>query len=226
MPDQTEKGHLAGVRLAIADPPYPAFRGSGGRKQRASRWYGDNQRASSDQPADFHADARLWDEDVTHRDLMERLMVEYDGWAIATSPDGLRAYGTLPDAARVIVWVKPNGQPGAHRLRSCWEPVIVYPAPSRRSNRGGRGQIADTLTCPAPRIGFIGAKPPQWTRWVLDALCFDATTDTLDDLFPGSGLVTASVRSSPAAPTTDGSEDIGDELMRRGLSTWGQDGAS
>ena len=42
------------MRLAIADPPYPAFRGAGGRKQRASRWYGDNQRATSDRPSDYH----------------------------------------------------------------------------------------------------------------------------------------------------------------------------
>lgn len=177
------------MRLAIADPPYPAFRGSGGRKQRASRWYGDNQRATSDRPSDIHPDAREWDDDATHRKLIEQLLDEFEGFAIATSVDGLRAYGDLPDAVRVMAWVKPNGQPGAHRLRSCWEPVIVYPAPGRRSNRGGRGQIADVLTCPAPRIGFIGAKPPEWTRWVLDALCYDPAFDELVDLFPGSGAV-------------------------------------
>lgn len=184
------------MRLAIADPPYPAFRGAGGRKQRASRWYGDNQRATSDRPSDYHADARLWDDDATHRALLDRLLADYDGFAIATSVDGLRAYGDLPDAARIMAWVKPNAQPGAHRLRSLWEPVIVYPAPGRRSNRG-RGQIPDVLTCPAPRVGFIGAKPPEWTRWVLDALCYDPADDVLDDLFPGSGLVTEALGDVP-----------------------------
>lgn len=179
------------MRLAIADPPYPAFKGSGGVKNRASRWYGTGQRSTTDRASDWHPDAHLWDQDETHRALLERLLSEYDGWAIATSPDGLRAYGSLPSAARLMAWVKPNGQPGAHRLRSCWEPVIVFPPEGRRSNRGGRGQVPDVLTCPAPRVGFNGAKPVEWTRWVLDALCFDPTTDVLEDLFPGSGLVAA-----------------------------------
>lgn len=176
------------MRLVIADPPYPAFRGSGGSKQRASRWYGDNPRASSDRPADVHPDARLWDDDATHRALLKRLMDEADGWAIATSPDGMRAYGDLPSAVRIMSWIKPNAQPGAHRLRSCWEPVLLMPPPGRRSNRGGRGQIDDYLVCNAPRIGFIGAKPPEWTRWVLDALCYEPA-DELVDLFNGSGAV-------------------------------------
>lgn len=177
------------MKLAIADPPYPAFRGTGGRKQRASRWYGDNQRATSDRPADVHPDAHAWDDDLTHRALLARLMSEYDGWAIATSPDGIRAYGELPDAVRIMAWVKPNGQPGSHRLRSCWEPVLLYAPEGRRSNRGGVGQIADVLTAMAPRTGFVGAKPPEWTRWVLDALGYDEAIDTVDDLFPGSGSV-------------------------------------
>lgn len=181
------------MRLAIADPPYPMMRAAGGNKQRASRWYGDNQRAASDRPSDIHPDARLWDADVAHRDLLARLMDQYDGWAIATSPDGIAAYGPLPPAVRVMAWVKPNGQPGAHRLRSCWEPVLLYPPEGRRSNRGGVGQIPDTLTCPAPRTNFIGAKPPEWTRWVLAALSHDETTDTVDDLFSGSGAVTSAI---------------------------------
>lgn len=181
------------MKLAIADPPYPQMRGAGGVKQRASRWYGDNPRAASDRPADVHAGAREWDRDETHRALLERLVAEYDGWAIATSPDGIAAYGQLPPEVRVMAWVKPNAQPGAHRLRSCWEPVLVSVPEGRRSNRGGRGQIADTLICPAPRLGFIGAKPPEWTRWVLDAMSHDPATDVVTDLFLGSGSVTAAL---------------------------------
>lgn len=40
-------------------------------------------------------------------------------------------------------------------------------------------------------IGFPGAKPAAWTRWVLDALGYDPETDELVDLFPGSGSITA-----------------------------------
>ena len=181
------------MRLAIADPPYPVMRATGGVKQRASRWYGDNPRAASDKPADTHPDAHKWDVDSTHRALIERLMDEYDGWAIATSPDGIRAYGHLDPAVRIMAWVKPNAQPGSHRLRSCWEPVLLFPPASRWSNRGGVGQVADTLVCNAPRVGFVGAKPPEWTRWVLDALTYDPTVDRVDDLFSGSGSVSAAI---------------------------------
>lgn len=176
------------MRLVIADPPYPPFVGAGGRKNRSSRWYGDGQRSATDRPSDNHPDAALWDDPIAHRALLEMLLDTSDAFAIATSPDGLAAYGELPVAARIMAWVKPNGQPGAHRLRSTWEPVILYPAKGRRSNRGGRGAISDTLTCPAPRVGFIGAKPPEWTQWVLEAMSYEAGDDVVD-MFRGSGSV-------------------------------------
>ena len=40
---------------------------------------------------------------------------------------------------------------------------------------------------------FAGAKPRQWTRWVLDMLGYDPETDTVDDLFHGSGAISAEV---------------------------------
>lgn len=178
------------MRLAIADPPYPPFIGSGGRKNRASRWYGDGQRSATDRPADQHPNAAEWDVPARHRQLLRDLLDGYDGFAIATSPDGLAAYGALPAAARLLAWVKPNAQPGSHRLRSMWEPVILYPPAGRRSNRGGVGQIGDVLTALAPR-GFVGEKPREWIEWVLAALSHDRETDTVDDLFPGSGAVAA-----------------------------------
>lgn len=189
------------MRLCIADPPYPPFVGSGGRKNRASRWYGEGQRSHTDRPADFHPEAADWDEPARHRRLLEDLMREFDGWAIATSPDGLDAYRPLPAAARVMVWIKPNAQPGSHRLRSLWEPVIVYPPEGRRSNRGGVGAMPDVLTANAPRVGFVGAKPSEWTHWVLAALGYEPTTDELVDMFEGSGLVGAAVLLSHSLET-------------------------
>jgi hypothetical protein len=180
------------MRLAIADPPYPPFVGSGGRKNRASRWYGTGQRSAIDMPADQHPDAAMWDDPATHQKLLERLLDEYDGWAIATSPDGLAAYGPLPNAVRIMAWVKPNAQPGSHRLRSLWEPVILYPPTARRSNRNGIGSVSDVLIAPVPRGGFRGQKPEAWTRWVLDAMSFQLG-DHVTDLFPGSGAVTAHI---------------------------------
>lgn len=181
------------MRLAIADPPYPPFIGSGGRKNRASRWYGTGQRSRKDRPADQHPDAADWDEPGRHRALLVELLDAYDGWAIATSPDGIAAYGELPAAVRIMAWVKPNASPGAHRLRSLWEPVLIYPPVGRRSNRGGVGAVPDVLTANAPRIGFPGAKPEAWTRWVLAALTHDPAVDEVVDLFPGSGAVARAV---------------------------------
>lgn len=125
------------MKLAIADPPYPPFIGSGGRKNRASRWYGTGQRSRKDRPADVNGAAHEWDNPARHRQLIEELLSGYDGFAIATSPDGLAAYGPLPAAARIMAWIKPNALPGSHRLKSAWEAVILYPPEGRRSNRGG-----------------------------------------------------------------------------------------
>lgn len=178
---------MSAARLAIADPPYPPFTGVGGRKNRASRWYGTGQRSTKDKPADLHVGADEWDDPQRHASLVEELCDTFDGWALATSADGLSVY-PIPSACRVMVWVKTNAMPGAHRIRNSWEPVIVYPPVGRRSNRGGVGSTPDVLTCAAPRIGFIGAKPDQWTRWVLSAMTYQPG-DAVVDMFPGSGAV-------------------------------------
>lgn len=187
------------MKLAIADPPYPPLRGSGGTKNRASRWYGDKQRSAKDRVADMHPAASEWDNEARHRQLLDDLARDFDGWAIATSPDGVAAYGPLPIGCRLMAWVKPNAIPGSHRLLSMWEPVIVYPPEGRRSNRNGAGSVPDVLTCPAPRVGFHGAKPAAWTRWVLAALSYDPSADEVVDMFPGSGLVADAL----ATPTLD-----------------------
>lgn len=183
------------VRLAIADPPYPPFVGAGGRKNRASRWYGDGQRSVKDQPADRHPEAAEWDDPARHRRLLLELLNQYDGWAIATSPDGIAAYGNLPAECRIMAWIRPNAAPGSHRLRSLWEPVILFPPAGRRSNRNGAGCVPDVLTAALGRRTFIGAKPPAWVEWVLDALGYDPETDRVDDLFPGSGVVAEVLRN-------------------------------
>lgn len=177
------------MHLAIADPPYPPFIGAGGRKNRASRWYGSGQRSQKDHPADFHPDAHLWDDPAHHRALLESLMMVYDGWAIATSPDGIHAYDPLPAACRTLVWVRPNANPGSHHILTTWEAVILYPPAGRRSNRNGAGVVRDVLTCNVPRGGFSGTKPPEWTAWVLKAMSY-RPGDTVVDLFGGSGAVT------------------------------------
>lgn len=191
------------MRLAIADPPYPPqaserrdLAGGGVRivtRSRARRWYGDGTRDKGERPADFHPDAGDWDRPERHRQLLEQLVGEFDGWAIATTTDGLRHYGELPVPARLMVWHKTRAMPTAHRIASSCEVVIIYPPEGRRA-RGDRSQVPDLLRAAPPGAGFAGAKPPAWTRWVLDALSYNEDTDTVDDLFPGSGSVGAAIR--------------------------------
>lgn len=193
------------MKLAIADPPYPPlFRerfdiaGGGSRvtaRSRATRWYGDGPRSKTDAPrADIHPEASKWDEISAHRELLLHLVENYDGWAIATTPDGLGAYHPLPVNAQIMAWHRPTAMPGGGRLIERWEPVIVFIPEERRTRASMR--VSNVLTANAPSArgtarSFVGAKPPEWTRWVLDALGYDPEVDELDDLFPGSGAVTA-----------------------------------
>ncbi|WP_114589395.1 hypothetical protein [Microbacterium arborescens] len=186
------------ARLAIADPPYPPLFAErrdrpGGplrvtSRSRALRWNGDGPRSASDSPAaDYHPEAAVWDDLTEHRRLLERLVDEYDGWAIATTPDGLGAYHPLPISARVMAWHRPTAIPGGGRIISRWEPVIVFPPEGRRGRDGVR--VSDVLVANPPQAGFVGSKPPEWTRWVLAALGYDPATADVVDLFPGSGGV-------------------------------------
>lgn len=183
------------ARLAIADPPYPPFVGLGGTKRRASRWYGDRQLAATDQPADLHPDAGEWDMPARHRLLLEQCMDEFDGFAIATSWDGIGAYSPLPVGMHVMVWVKPNAMPSSGRVHNKWEPVLLFAPRARRSSRGGVGVVPDVLIEPKRNDGFAGAKPEAWTHWLLEAMTYDPDTDTVADLFPGSGSVSRAIRT-------------------------------
>lgn len=65
--------------------------------------------------------------------------------------------------------------------------------------------VPDVLTCALPRDRtFIGAKPPEWVRWVLDALGYEPDTDAVTDLFPGSGAVAAALAAGTQLSVTDG----------------------
>jgi hypothetical protein len=60
--------------------------------------------------------------------------------------------------------------------------------------------VGDVLTCQHldngfghGTPGFAGRKPRQWTEWVLAMLGYCPTHDTVDDLFRGSGAVSATL---------------------------------
>jgi hypothetical protein len=69
---------------------------------------------------------------------------------------------------------------------------MVHIPETRRGRKSGL-IIPDVLRCGVQGVGFAGAKPHRWTRWVLDVLGYDPETDTVDDLFPGSGAVSAAI---------------------------------
>jgi hypothetical protein len=183
------------VKLCIADPPYLG---------RATDWYGgtmrDAQRTTSRgariNPADNHPDAHIWNEPDAHRSLVARLCADYDGWAIAMAHDNLRAYIPMIPASvpiRIGIWTRSQSLPGAARVINVYEPVVVHIPKGRRSSTGCAIFPRDSVNIPRINNGFAGAKPPAWTRWVLDMLGYDPETDTVDDLFHGSGAVAAEI---------------------------------
>ena len=146
-------------RLAYADPPYPG---------QAARWYDCAE--------------------IDHAELIGRLE-GYDGWALSTSAPALRDVLALcPDEVRVAIWHIPDSEPPGNRGRWwwSWEPVII---------RGGQptSTMRDVLTCfkvnSQARARIIaGQKPAAFCRWVLDLLGY-VDGDQLDDLYPGSGVM-------------------------------------
>ena len=174
------------MRLAIADPPYLGraryYDGSDRPK-----YHGKGRMGKS---ADAHPNAGAWDDPATHKGLIADLAA-YDGWAIAMSRDSLPLYLSCAPTARVAVWHNPAAWPPGNRIHATWEPVLLHIPEPRRA---GPPSVKDVLiSVPPRRSGFIGAKPPAWTRWVLDMLGYDPETDTVDDLFGGSGAVTAEI---------------------------------
>ena len=188
------------MRLCIADPPYLG---------RAAIWYGESMAKSQigknrggtakitgPRPADYHPDAHLWDNPATHQDLVNRLITEYDGWAIAMAHDNLRDYlPMIPRSVpiRIGIWTRPQQMPSGARVLNVYEPVVVRIPEGRRASKGCTVFPRDSVTISRLNNGFPGAKPPAWTRWVLDMLGYDPETDTVDDLFKGSGSVAAEI---------------------------------
>jgi hypothetical protein len=110
--------------------------------------------------------------------------------------DNLRVYLPLIPASvpiRIGIWTKPQTMPGGARVMNAYEPVIVHIHESRRNATGQTIFPRDSVTISRLNSGFAGAKPPAWTRWMLDMLGYDAETDTVDDLFAGSGAVAAEI---------------------------------
>ena len=170
------------MKFAYADPPYLG---------KCGKFYGHT-----------HPDGRCWDDLLTHKLLIEQLSGGYpDGWALSCSSPDLRELLPLcPPKTRVAAWVKPfcAFKKGV-RPAYAWEPVLFaggrnsdHPPPAKGGEQTTpKDYIAVPITL---RRGLTGAKPERFCRWVLDLLGYDGAADTIDDLFPGTGVMAATAR--------------------------------
>jgi hypothetical protein len=157
------------MRFAYADPPYLGLGG----------YY-----------AKYHPQAHDWNDPETHRRLIERLCDEFpDGWAMSLHTPSLRHILPMcPTDARVLAWVKPfaSFKPG-QTIAYAWEPVIFRGGrPKERTESTRRDWLAENMTM---KKGLVGAKPERFCRWIFTVLNA-RPGDHLEDLFPGSGVVT------------------------------------
>ncbi len=160
------------MKAAYADPPYLGL---------AKKFYGA-----------MHPDAADYDKLETHARLVERMMDEYDTWAMSLHLPVLpKILGVCPVDVRIGAWVKlfSSFKKGVTRAWT-WEPVIFsfHRARKRTMDQGTwRDHIAESI---AMRRGFRGAKPERFCFWLFEGMNLEPD-DHFFDLFPGSGSVTA-----------------------------------
>jgi hypothetical protein len=151
------------MKLAYADPPY----------------IGQAKKHYSDQA--LHAE-------VDHGRLVFDLVNNYDGWALSCSSTTLQQILVYcPKRVRIGAWVKPfaSFKPGVNPAYA-WEPVIFMPA---RENRRDKDTVRDWFSGNITmQKGVHGAKPFKFCYWLFDILGAEPG-DTLDDLYPGTGIV-------------------------------------
>ena len=153
--------------IAYADPPYPGC---------AHLYRG-------------HAD---YAGEVDHKELIDRLEAEYDGWILHTSSVALGHVLSCVDdphnAIRVMAWVKPFAAFKRNvSVAYAWEPVIVKAArkPVVKPGMTFRDWYSAPMTM---KRGLTGAKPESVCHWLFEMAGADPADD-LDDLYPGTGAV-------------------------------------
>jgi len=154
------------MHACFADPPY----------------FGCGKKYYSD-----HPDAALCDTIDWHAELLRRCG-EYDAFAYCLTSTTLKDLLPLaPHGTRVAAWVKPfaSFKPGVNPAYA-WEPVLFRTNAKREKHDS---TIRDWVACNiAMKRGLVGAKPAGFCRWIIDLLGLKKT-DTLVDLFPGTGIM-------------------------------------
>jgi hypothetical protein len=133
--------------------------------------------------------------EVNHKELINQLVKEYpDGWALSLSAVSLKEILNLcPDDVRVMIWVKPfHAWKKGVTPSYGYEPVIVYGG--RKRTEFGNKQVkalgfTDWVSANITlKKGLTGAKPQKFCLWLFEVLNVQPG-DTLDDLYPGTEIV-------------------------------------
>lgn len=143
----------------------------------------------------YHPDGLCWDDLETHRLLIQRLEVDYDGWALSATSGSL--YDLLPlfsRRPRIAAWTKPFAAFKRNvRIAYTWEPIIFQPGRDSSADGApvGRDHIAESITM---RKGLTGAKPRLVCDRILDLIGW-IPGDELDDLYPGTGVMGSVIKA-------------------------------
>lgn len=163
------------MRFAYADPPYLGY----------ASFYD-------------HRETYIWDDPDTHGHFIEALTEWFpDGWAVSMTSGNLKTILPMcPPDVRIAAWVKPfaSFKKGVNPAYA-WEPVVFRGG--RRRTDGSERTVRDWLSCNITlRKGLVGAKPPEFCRWVLDLLGY-RDGDEVFDLFPGTGVMDVVAGNTP-----------------------------
>jgi hypothetical protein len=159
------------MKFAYADPPYVG---------QAKKHYGADE--------------------VDHKMLIEKLQAEYDGWALSCSTPSLCSLLLLcPPDIRIAAWVKPfaSFKPGVNPAFA-WESVLFRGSRKRdRDEDTVRDWVSANITLGK---GLVGAKPLDFCNWIIDLLGARPGEDVLDEIFPGTALLTATWNARTPKP--------------------------
>lgn len=162
-----------GVRIGYADPPYPGC-------------------------AHLYKHHKDYAGEVDHKQLIERLQDEFDGWVLHTHIPGLRMMerrGWIPNDVRLCAWFKSFAAYKRNvSVAYAWEPVIIKqsrkPEVSKRIIYRDFIEVPDCIKEPITmKRGLTGAKPAKVCQWAFELIGI-WPDDELADLFPGTGAVT------------------------------------
>lgn len=161
------------MKIGYADPPYPG----------CAHLYKDH--------ADFAGE-------VDHRELVERLERDFDGWVLHTHVAGIRMLDRdhiLPESGiRICQWFKPFAAFKRNvKIAYAYEPVVLKPVrrpvvPSKEVSRDWieEAAVKESITM---KRGLTGVKPERVCHWIFQLMGMQPE-DELIDLFPGTGAVT------------------------------------